>query len=77
MRNFLSIPVAIAGLASAARDASDVTLLSSPGSIAPIKGWSMQSTIHASEDMITLSKAGADVSSWYRVGSYGTVMVCP
>lgn len=40
-----------------------------------IGGWNMQSTAKVSNDMVVVSQPGFDVSSWYRVGSHGTVMV--
>jgi exo-1,4-beta-D-glucosaminidase len=79
MRTILLPLVAIAAVVPdslGAPDTRDTAIVSSPGSTVPIGGWYMQSTAHTSENMITLSKPGADTSSWYRVGSYGTVMVC-
>ena len=79
-----ALPLALAAVAvfsstfSAAlllQDKQDVPFVSSAGSISTIKGWYMQSTAHTSENMTMLSLPGANVSSWYRVGSHGTVMV--
>lgn len=49
-------------------------LVSSPGDITVIPGWSLQSSIHAPDDMSGLSQPGVDVSTWHRVGPRGTVM---
>jgi exo-1,4-beta-D-glucosaminidase len=57
------------------RGEQDAAFVSLAGNTTGIKGWNMQSSEHASKDMIALSMPGADVSSWYRVGSHGTVMV--
>jgi exo-1,4-beta-D-glucosaminidase len=57
------------------RGEQDAALVSPAGNTTQIKGWNMQSSEHASKDMSALSMPGADVSSWYRVGSYATVMV--
>jgi exo-1,4-beta-D-glucosaminidase len=62
-------------LVLAALDQRDTPIVSSAGSIATIGGWYMQSTERAPNDMTKLSQPGADISSWYRVGSHGTVMV--
>jgi exo-1,4-beta-D-glucosaminidase len=40
-----------------------------------IDGWSLQSSAKVSTNMTAVSQPGFDVSSWYRVGSHGTVMV--
>lgn len=54
----------------------DGSLVKSAGDSAAIQGWYMQSTAEASSNMLAVSQPGFDVSSWYRVGSRGTVMVC-
>lgn len=54
----------------------DCSLVKTAGDAAAIKGWYMQSTAEAATDMLAVSQPGFDVSSWYRVGSRGTVMVC-
>lgn len=76
----LSIVVAAAA-AGQAVDASsarpdDSSLVKAAGDAAAIKGWYMQSTADTSSDMLAVSQPGFDVTSWYRVGSRGTVMVC-
>jgi exo-1,4-beta-D-glucosaminidase len=57
------------------QDQQDIPFVSSAGSISTIEGWYMQSTAHTSQNMTILSLPDANVSSWYRVGSHGTVMV--
>lgn len=54
----------------------DCSLVKTAGDAAAIKGWYMQSAAKADTDMVAVSRPGFDVSSWYRVGSRGTVMVC-
>ena len=54
----------------------DGPLVKTAGDAAAIKGWYMQSTAKTSSDMLAVSQPGFDMSSWYRVGSRGTVMVC-
>lgn len=54
----------------------DAPLVTAAGDAAAIKGWYMQSTAKTSSDMLAVSQPGFDMSSWYRVGSRGTVMVC-
>ncbi|KAI9760173.1 MAG: hypothetical protein M1840_002590 [Geoglossum simile] len=49
-------------------------LVSVAGDRAVIPGWHMQSTQHLSDSAVTLSRPGADVSTWYRVSPRGTVM---
>lgn len=49
-------------------------LVSSPGDTAIIPGWSLQSATRITADISGLSQSGADVSTWYRMGSRGTVM---
>ncbi|KFX96242.1 hypothetical protein V490_03437 [Pseudogymnoascus sp. VKM F-3557] len=76
---FLSLSLAVAAAfarvatASPAR-ANDESPVKNAGDAAAIKGWYMQSTAHVSSDMLAVSKPGFDTSSWYRVGSRGTVM---
>lgn len=67
---------AIAAAVAAAPGPTDVPLVASAGSTAAISGWYMQSSARASQNMVTLSQPGVDVSTWYRVGSHSTVMVC-
>jgi exo-1,4-beta-D-glucosaminidase len=69
----LAVAAAIAQVVSSI--GNDEPLVKTPGDIAAIRGWYMQSTAKTSTDMINVSKPGFDVASWYRVGSYGTVMV--
>lgn len=57
------------------QDQQDALFVSSAGSMSTIKSWYMQSTEHASKNMTLVSLPGADVSSWYLVGSHSTVMV--
>ncbi|OBT39131.1 hypothetical protein VE00_09696 [Pseudogymnoascus sp. WSF 3629] len=52
----------------------DAPLVKTAGDAAAIKGWYMQSTAKTSSDMLAVSQPGFDMSSWYRVGSRGTVM---
>ncbi|KFY31196.1 hypothetical protein V493_01304 [Pseudogymnoascus sp. VKM F-4281 (FW-2241)] len=52
----------------------DSSLVKTAGDAAAIKGWYLQSTAETSSDMLAISQPGFDVSSWYRVGSRGTVM---
>lgn len=75
IQKLLVVAVALASTSSAASGTQNAAIVSVAGSTVPIRGWYMQSTAHASEDMIVLSKPGADTKSWYRVGSHGTVMV--
>lgn len=75
----LSIVVAAAAAAqvvNASPARSDDCFVKAAGDAAAIKGWYMQSTADTSSDMLAVSQPGFDVSSWYRVGSRGTVMVC-
>jgi exo-1,4-beta-D-glucosaminidase len=53
---------------------SSSTLVSVAGDRAIIPEWHIQSTQHVSDSAGTLSRAGADVSTWYHVSSRGTVM---
>lgn len=63
------------GLAGAhAASNTAAPLVSSPGDISIIPGWSLQSSTRAPDDMPGLSQPGVDVSSWHRVGPRGTVM---
>jgi len=55
--------------------AASATAFGEIGLTAPIKGWYMQSTTLASQDMTELSNPGANISSWFRIGSHGTIMV--
>ncbi|KAJ5691792.1 Glycoside hydrolase family 2 N-terminal [Penicillium macrosclerotiorum] len=66
--------VALVGLLAAGSLAGAQPLVSSPGDIAIIPGWSLQSSTRVSGDMPGLSQPGVDVSSWHRVGPRGTVM---
>lgn len=78
MPSFHALWRAAAGLAIAVgvvQGAIDTAIVSAPGSTVSIAGWHMQSTSHASSDVVALSRPGADASSWYRVGSHGTIMV--
>lgn len=45
------------------------------GECSTILEWYMQSTALVNQDVVALSSSGLDVSSWYRVGSHGTIMV--
>lgn len=64
-----------AGLAGVhAASNNPAPLVSSPGDIAVIPGWSLESSLHVSGDMPGLSRPGVDVSTWHRVGPRGTVM---
>ncbi|PGH08486.1 hypothetical protein AJ79_05975 [Helicocarpus griseus UAMH5409] len=49
-------------------------LVSSPGDRAIIPGWHLQSTEHIPSDVSSLSLPGVEVSSWYRIGPFATVM---
>lgn len=49
-------------------------LVSSAGDTAIIPGWSLQSATRLPDDLSSLSTAGVDVSSWYRMGARGSVM---
>lgn len=76
MRTFLPpVSAFFAALASvhAATD-NQKPLVSFPGDTAIIPEWSLQSATRVSPDITGLSKSGADVSSWYRMGPRGTVM---
>ncbi|KAK2810773.1 hypothetical protein FQN49_008505, partial [Arthroderma sp. PD_2] len=61
------LPLAIA-------TSSSSLLVSSAGQREIIPGWHLQSERHVSSDVVKLSSPGADISSWYRVSSRGTVM---
>ena len=50
------------------------SLVSAAGQHEVIPGWYLQSERHVSSGIFSLSLTGADVSSWYRMGSRGTVM---
>jgi exo-1,4-beta-D-glucosaminidase len=62
----------LAGVHAASNTVSP--LVSSPGDIAIIPGWSLQSGTRVTDDMPGLSQPGVDVSTWHRVGPRGTVM---
>ncbi|KAJ5773762.1 Glycoside hydrolase family 2 immunoglobulin-like beta-sandwich [Penicillium paradoxum] len=49
-------------------------LIASAGDIAAIPGWHLKSSAKVPDNLELLSAPGADVSSWYRVSSRGTVM---
>lgn len=49
-------------------------IVSLPGQTSKIPGWSLQSVLHASNDYTGLSRPGANVADWYRVGPRTTVM---
>src|SRR5436190_1997572 len=53
---------------------SPPALVSVASDRAIIPGWHMQSTQHVSDSISTLSRAGADVSTWYRVSPRGTIV---
>ncbi|KAI9769906.1 MAG: hypothetical protein M1839_003307 [Geoglossum umbratile] len=53
---------------------SSAALVSVAGDRAIVPGWHMQSIRHVSDGASTLSRAAADVSTWYRVSPRGTVM---
>lgn len=78
--SILSIVVAAAAVAQVVNaspaHSDDCSLVKAAGDAAAIKGWYMQSTADTSSDMLAVSQPGFDVTSWYRVGSRGTVMVC-
>ncbi|OBT63036.1 hypothetical protein VE03_08142 [Pseudogymnoascus sp. 23342-1-I1] len=79
MRLFsLSLGVAAAAVAQVANASparlDDYSIVKTAGDAAAIKGWYMQSTAKTSSGMLAVSQPGFDVSSWYRVGSRGTVM---
>lgn len=57
-----------------AATADEQPLVSLPGDTAVIPGWSFQSETMLPDDITGLSEPGVDVSSWYRMGSRGTVM---
>ncbi|OJJ36213.1 hypothetical protein ASPWEDRAFT_52033 [Aspergillus wentii DTO 134E9] len=65
------IGVLLAGLPAAVRTQA---IVSSPGDHAIIPGWRLQSSLRTSSDIPSISKPGANVSSWYRIGSRATVM---
>lgn len=46
-----------------------------PGDTAIIPGWHLQSSTNTSLNVTSLSNAGVDTSSWYRLSARGTVMV--
>jgi exo-1,4-beta-D-glucosaminidase len=56
-------------------DFTNTPIVGAAGQTSVIDGWSIQSSAKISESMTTVSRPGFDVSSWYRVGSHGTVMV--
>lgn len=49
-------------------------LVSTVGDDAIIPGWNLQTTANLSSDMTNLSMPGADVSSWYRLSSRGSIL---
>jgi exo-1,4-beta-D-glucosaminidase len=70
------IVLALAGFGtpSLSNVSSSSALVSVAGDKAVIPGWYMQSTQHVSSSVSTLSRASADVSTWYRVSPRGTIM---
>lgn len=73
LSNFSALSVALACVHAATTDQQP--LVSVPGDTAIIPGWSLQSeTKLPDDDIVDLSRSGADVSSWYRMRSRGTVM---
>ncbi|KAM5486502.1 putative exo-1,4-beta-D-glucosaminidase [Microsporum audouinii] len=60
--------------ATSALSPSSSPLVSKAGQSEIIPGWYLQSERHVPRDISKLSLPGADVSSWYRVSSRGTVM---
>jgi exo-1,4-beta-D-glucosaminidase len=72
MRALQAVSALVAALSSV--EATSSVLVQSPGDTTALPGWHLQSTPRVSKDLAALSKPGADVSKWYRVGSRGTVM---
>lgn len=66
-----TIVVGTAGLA----DCTSAPIVSTSGQTSVIDGWSIQASAKVSGDLTAVSLPGFDVSSWYRMGSHGTVMV--
>jgi exo-1,4-beta-D-glucosaminidase len=66
-----TIVVGIAGVA----DSASAPIVGTAGQTSAIDGWSIQASAKVSGDLATVSQPGFDVSSWYRMGSHGTVMV--
>ncbi|KAH0542515.1 hypothetical protein FGG08_003111 [Glutinoglossum americanum] len=74
VRIFLTA-LALAGLGVSLSDGSaSSALVSVAGDRAIIPGWYMQSAQHVSNSTSALSRAGTDVSAWYRVSPRGTIM---
>ncbi|KAJ5163941.1 Glycoside hydrolase family 2 immunoglobulin-like beta-sandwich [Penicillium coprophilum] len=74
-KNMSKLCMALAFSASAcAAITESKPLVASAGDIAAIPGWNLQSSTKVSDKLDVLSTPGEDVSSWYRVGSRGTVM---
>ncbi|KAH8690116.1 putative glycosyl hydrolase [Talaromyces proteolyticus] len=67
----LTATLAVLGPAGAAASAD---IVSAAGQTAKIPGWSLQSVLHASDNLTALAKPGADVSGWYRVSARKTAM---
>ena len=53
----------------------DTAIVSEAGETAVIKGWHIQSSSAVSKSIEDLSRFDIDVTSWYRVGGRGTIMV--
>lgn len=64
----------VAGVAGTA-ESKAASIVRAAGQSSVITGWSLQSSAKVSSNMAAVSQPGFDVSSWYRVGSHGTVMV--
>ncbi|EFQ96883.1 exo-beta-D-glucosaminidase [Nannizzia gypsea CBS 118893] len=76
MQTILQLAATSALLLASAVSALSISqpLVSAAGQHGIIPGWHLQSERHVSSNLSFLSSPGADVSSWYRVGSRGTVM---
>jgi exo-1,4-beta-D-glucosaminidase len=64
----------VVGVACTA-DSKHAPIVRAAGQTSVIDGWSLQTSSKVSTNMTAVSQPGFDVSSWYRVGSHGTVMV--
>jgi exo-1,4-beta-D-glucosaminidase len=53
---------------------TEAAIVSSPGQIATIPSWKVQSVSKSGTDPAKLSQSNFDTSSWYSIGSKGTLM---
>ncbi|KAK3314339.1 glycoside hydrolase superfamily [Apodospora peruviana] len=70
-------PLALSGIALGLLRMAGAALVSTPGEIAAIPSWDLQSSAKTGNDLTALSKTGVDTSSWHHVkSSKCTLMGC-